>query len=350
MKKKRTERLKGTVVWMAVFAIALSGGYSENVHAEQREDVEKETDYESEPHPVDVFEVTPEMPYEEKQYDGGGELWEELRREEWREPHEEYFEDPDQEYFEDSEWEESQEFLWSFDESEMEGADPKRADLLEENQGKTVILEKNLSDQIWIGVYPLAQYPEFPTGCEVTSLTMVLNYEGFDVTIGEIADTYLKKIEPATGSYREAFWGDPRSSESFGCFAPVIVDAANKYLEDQNSDKRAIDLTGTEFEELYEELRYGYPVLVWGSMDIDWDIVDVGCWEIDGETVVWPGNEHCMVLTGFDLENDTVRVCDPLRGIMVYDREAFEYHYIEMERQAIVIRAEEDEIPLVSPK
>ena len=87
-------------------------------------------------------------------------------------------------------------------------------------------------------------------------------------------------------------------------------------------------------------------------MYIDQEIVEIGSWEIDGEQVTWPGNEHCMVLTGFSLKNDTVKVCDPLRGIVDYDRTAFERHYNDMERQAIIICSEEkkeNEIPVILP-
>lgn len=332
MKKETTYLLAGGVILLAAFAFS-SGSRSERVYAEENE-----------------------IPLEGEMFDP---LWEEemepLKEEEWI-IHEEYYNYEEEE----DQWEteetdiydepESLEYLWNFDEQMMEGADPKRIDLLKGNEGKNLQPERNESNEIWIGVYPLAQYPDFPTGCEVTSMTMVLNYEGFDVTIGELADKYLKKGIPASASYREIFWGDPRSSEAFGCFAPVLVNAANKYLKDQKSDKRAIDLTGTKFEDLYEELRYGYPVIVWGSMYIDQDIIEIGSWEIDGEEVTWPGNEHCMVLTGFNLEDDTVRVCDPLRGIMIYDRSSFEYHYNEMECQAIVIRQEEEnEIPVILP-
>jgi len=332
MKKETTYLLAGGVILLAAFAFS-SGSRSERVYAEENE-----------------------IPLEGEMFDP---LWEEemepLKEEEWI-IHEEYYnyeEEEDQWETEETDiYDEPEylEYLWNFDEQMMEGADPKRIDLLKGNEGKNLQPERNESNEIWIGVYPLAQYPDFPTGCEVTSMTMVLNYEGFDVTIGELADKYLKKGIPASASYREIFWGDPRSSEAFGCFAPVLVNAANKYLKDQKSDKRAIDLTGTKFEDLYEELRYGYPVIVWGSMYIDQDIIEIGSWEIDGEEVTWPGNEHCMVLTGFNLEDDTVRVCDPLRGIMIYDRSSFEYHYNEMECQAIVIRREEEnEIPVILP-
>lgn len=344
MKKRMTK------IWMAVgiWGVSIAGMqpfHSDKiVRAEGLELPWEEGDpYASDPYSLDD-PYAGEAPYEEEYVPYGGDYYAggEEEYDDWQVFEEEYSEE---------DLSDDLGLLWSFDESELEGADPKRADLLEENEGKKVTLEKNTADEIWIGVYPLAQYPDFPTGCEVTSLTMVLNYEGFDVTIGEIADEYLEKGEPASESYREIFWGDPRSPEAFGCFAPVLVNAANKYLEEQKSEKRAIDLSGADFEELYEELRYGYPVIVWGSMYIDQDIVEIGSWEIDGETVTWPGNEHCMVLTGFDLENDTVRVCDPLRGIMVYDRESFESHYLQMEKQAIVIRTPEEEsaLPIILP-
>lgn len=330
MKKKIIYILAGGMVLLSAFDFPLSGGKAETVCAEEVE-----------------------MPWEEY----NPEEYDTLEEEEWI-VREEYYNYGEEEFYEESEEletysePESLEYLWNFDEQIMEGADPKRIDLLEKNKGEKVKPERNDSDEIWIGVYPLAQYPDFPTGCEVTSMTMVLNYEGFDVTIGELSDQYLKKGEPASESYREIFWGDPRSPEAFGCFAPVLADAANQYLEEQKTDKRAIDLTGTKFEDLYEALRYGYPVIVWGSMYIDQEIVEIGSWEIDGEQVTWPGNEHCMVLTGFSLKNDTVKVCDPLRGIVDYDRTAFERHYNDMERQAIIICSEEkkeNEIPVILP-
>ncbi len=337
MNKKAVKILVGGTVLVSAFSAAVPAAAGAAVYVQEAEaeevSMECEQEYEGDFYPG---EASPEISEwwggfypEDPQWETEYQIFDDLQV--WEEEG-----NPDEEADPDS-----LEYLWSFDESELEGADPKRADLLEENQKTEAAPEKNMADEIWIGLYPLAQYPEFPTGCEVTSLTMALNYEGFDVSIGEIADRYLEKGEPGSKSYREIFWGDPRSSESFGCFAPVIVKAANQYLEDQGSDKRAVDLSGTELEDLYEELRCGYPVLVWGSMYIDTDIVEVGSWEIDGETVTWPGNEHCMVLVGFDTEENTVRVCDPLRGIMVYDKDQFERHYDRLERQAIVIKKQE---------
>lgn len=198
-------------------------------------------------------------------------------------------------------------------------------------------LSPNEDSRIQLDAEAILQYPELPTGCEVTSLTMALRFAGYDVSKEELADTYLEKASPGSVSYKSAFWGDPRQSGSFGCYAPVIVNAANRYLEEQESPKRAYDLTGTPFDDILAEIRMGCPVIVWGSMYINEEIVFSYGWEIDGETVTWPSNEHCMLLIGFDMENNSVIVCDPLEGIASYDKTAFQHHYETLEQQAIVI-------------
>ncbi len=196
---------------------------------------------------------------------------------------------------------------------------------------------QNTDPHIQLAAESILQYPELPTGCEVTSLTMALRFAGYDVSKEELADQYLEKTSPGTVSYKTAFWGDPRQAESFGCYAPVIVNAANRYLTAQGSGQRAYDLTGTPLDDILMEIRMGFPVIVWGSMYINEEIIFSYGWEIEGETVTWPSNEHCMLLIGFDTENNSVIVCDPLEGIVSYDKNAFQHHYDTLEQQAIVI-------------
>lgn len=49
----------------------------------------------------------------------------------------------------------------------------------------------------------IMQMPELPTGCEITALTMVLNYYGFDVDKVTLATEYLPTMPPELyyGSY-----------------------------------------------------------------------------------------------------------------------------------------------------
>ena len=51
-------------------------------------------------------------------------------------------------------------------------------------------------------------------------------------------------------------------------------------------------------------------------------------WEIDGETIQWRGNEHCMVLMGYNKTKGTVIMADPLRGIVEYSAEKFYTPYV----------------------
>lgn len=57
----------------------------------------------------------------------------------------------------------------------------------------------------------------------------------------------------------------------------------------------------------------------------------------------WPGNEHCMVLLGYD--ESTVTVCDPLRGRVSYNREHFFRLFRELGGYALSLERAEDAEP-----
>lgn len=182
----------------------------------------------------------------------------------------------------------------------------------------------------------LIQYPELPTGCEVTSLTMVLNFNQLAADKCDIADNYLEKGEVGTVDFRVAFEGDPRDENSYGCYAPVIVKAADKYLTANNSSLRATDLTGTAFTDLFAYVDKGIPVIVWGTLDCEEGHYSV-TWEVDGKELTWFTPEHCMVLLGYS--DYQVWVADPVHGdIQVFDRELFRVRYESLGQQAVVIQ------------
>ena len=87
-------------------------------------------------------------------------------------------------------------------------------------------------EQKYIIMKELLQLPSLPTGCEITSLTAVLNYWGYGVSKETMADKYLEKGKLGQVTAYEAFIGMPSSTGGYGCFAPVIQRAANKYLSD----------------------------------------------------------------------------------------------------------------------
>lgn len=181
----------------------------------------------------------------------------------------------------------------------------------------------------------ICQYPELPTGCEVTALAMVLNYDGIKADKCDIADNYLEKGEIGKTDFREAFVGDPRDEDSFGCYAPVLTKAANSYLAAKKSKLRAKDVSGTEFDKLLPYIDRGVPVIIWGTQNCAAGYYTEE-WEISGEVLSWYYPEHCMVLIGYS--DVQVWVADPLEGeVLTFDRVIFKLRYDELFRQAVVI-------------
>lgn len=193
------------------------------------------------------------------------------------------------------------------------------------------------SDSKTLEITVLNQYPELATGCEITSLTMVLNYYGFNVDKCDLADNYLEKGPVGKTDFRKAFEGDPRDPNSFGCYAPVIKNAANKYLSSQGSNMNVTDITGTEFDDLFEYIDNDIPVIVWGTLDCKEGHYSV-TWNVDGQDLTWFTPEHCMVLVRYDNINSYAIVADPVHGdVRAYDKELFKSRYNSLQKQAVVI-------------
>ena len=57
----------------------------------------------------------------------------------------------------------------------------------------------------------------------------------------------------------------------------------------------------------------------------------------DGTEVYFPSQEHCVVLTGYDLDKGIVYIDDPLKGAVEYDMDDFEKVYDQMKKQAVLI-------------
>ena len=186
-----------------------------------------------------------------------------------------------------------------------------------------------------VPVQAIDQNPELPTGCEVTSLTVALNYYQIDIDKCDIADNYIAKGPVGTVNFRKAFEGDPRDENSFGCYAPVIVETANRILTERGSDKRATEVSGMQLEALYSYLDRDVPVIIWGTLDCEpGQFTEV--WNVDGEELQWYSPEHCMVLAGYSV--NSVWVADPMKGAVVrYDKEQFRTGYDALFKQAVVI-------------
>ncbi len=80
----------------------------------------------------------------------------------------------------------------------------------------------------------------------------------------------------------------------------------------------------------------GVPVCVWVSIGM-LEIIPTDTWITPaGESYTWPGNEHCMLLVGYDKTHYYFN--DPYRGReLSYPRALSEQRYETMGRQAIAV-------------
>ncbi|MDO5381401.1 MAG: C39 family peptidase [Eubacteriales bacterium] len=184
------------------------------------------------------------------------------------------------------------------------------------------------------------QFPELPTGCEITSLAQVLTYLGYNVDKVELAKNYLPMSNVVTpGCFINYFLGEPWSNHGSGCFAPAIATAANKFFSDNGSTLSAYVISYSSVDALFKELSMGHPVIVWtsynyNSPEVTYKEVDLG----NGNSFSWPTNEHCVVLSGYNLETKTVTLADPTYGIVEKTIDEFTYFYQKYFYQAVTIR------------
>lgn len=201
-------------------------------------------------------------------------------------------------------------------------------------------------DEQELDVPVVMQNPELPHGCEITSLTAVLNYYGLDVTKLEMADNYLpkQKIKTVDGQRfgpnpAQAFAGNPRDkAHGMYVFAPPIVKAAEAVIADKKADLRVTNKSGASQDEILQLVREGVPVVTWVTLDLSKPKtkLDKG-WIYEGEKVQYEAfmNLHAVVLTGH--LGDKVVVMDPLKGFVTYNVDQFFKSYRELGEQAVAV-------------
>jgi uncharacterized protein YvpB len=164
---------------------------------------------------------------------------------------------------------------------------------------------------------------------------MVLRYNGFIFKKESLSDKYLDKGEVGKVDPRVAFEGNPRDGDSYGCYAPVIVNTANKYLAKKNSKLRARELKGVSFNKLFKYTDADIPVIIWCTYKLQQGHFSV-TWNVDGKDITWYTPEHCMVLLG--QKGGKAIVADPIYGkIKAYDKKLLEKRYTELFKQAVII-------------
>ncbi|CAM5223902.1 putative protein YvpB OS=Ureibacillus acetophenoni OX=614649 GN=SAMN05877842_103104 PE=4 SV=1 [Ureibacillus acetophenoni] len=188
------------------------------------------------------------------------------------------------------------------------------------------------------------QNPELPNGCEITSLTAILNYYGIVIDKITLSKEYLPTA-PVTKKGNQlygpdpykAYAGDPtKKDDGYYVFADPIVEVANQVLFENNSNYKALNLSDVSREEILSYVNSGVPVLTWNT--IDWSAPRTnGYWIIDGTNKKHPiyMNLHAVVLTGY--KDGKVTIMNPLSGYETIDEKVFFNTFKALGSHAVVI-------------
>lgn len=185
-------------------------------------------------------------------------------------------------------------------------------------------------ENVQLPVANIFQNPDLPNGCEVTSLSIVMNYKGYAVDKCDMADNYLPKCSTLEGNPEIEYLRNPRkkggTDGGFYCFATCICNTIDNYNNANGTEISYENLTGSDVSRLYEEIDKGNPCVVWGTLK----------WRTPKKyNNGLYSNLHCMVLSGYT--NATVTIIDPIYGDTVINRNTFETVWCQMGQRAVVL-------------
>ncbi|MBP1933612.1 C39 family peptidase [Ammoniphilus resinae] len=208
--------------------------------------------------------------------------------------------------------------------------------------------DKERAASVLLDVPIIKQLPDLYNGCEVTSLSMLLNFAGIPVDKLELAEKVKKDPTPFKGRSLLSIseWGDPNEGfvgditgkrKGYGVYHGPLFELLKEYANDQ-----AVDLTGEEFTALEWALTNGNPVVIWTtanfSLTNEWVT-----WKKNDRTIRATFKEHVVLLVGYD--NQFVYLNDPLSGnkAMRVERTAFIKSWKQMGSQAVTMMDREEE-------
>ncbi|RSD29468.1 peptidase C39 family protein [Mesobacillus subterraneus] len=223
---------------------------------------------------------------------------------------------------------------------------PKITRTIAESITKTVEDEElikefiSTEDQTMIeGVPHISQLPELQRGCEVTSLAMLLQYEGIDadkMTLAkEIHKIPFRDANYVRGNPYDGFVGDiySFSKSGYGVYHGPVAKLAESY-----HPGKIMDITGQSIDAVYDLINSGSPVwVITNSTYAPLPESEFTVWETNTGNVKITYREHSVVIVGYD--EQSVYINDPLahEGYKALPRKPFEQAWVQMGSQAIGI-------------
>jgi len=199
-----------------------------------------------------------------------------------------------------------------------------------------------IKDSVRLTAPLIRQLPELPRGCEITSLAMLLQYNGMDADKMTLAKQIRKNparyAEKAGsihfGNPHNGFVGDMSSFENpgLGVYHEPIAELAEKYA----GKRRVHDFTGKEFTEVIRQLNKKRPV--WVIINATYKKLpakEFMTWQTEDGPVQVTKREHSVLITGYD--EKYVYFNDPLDRESKAPMEHFKDAWEQMGKQALTI-------------
>ncbi|APX72793.1 C39 family peptidase [Companilactobacillus allii] len=123
-------------------------------------------------------------------------------------------------------------------------------------QDYIVVNDGQYEDADWISGVPLiSQRPELPNGCEITAVTMMLQYAGANVDKMQMA-----REMPRSSNSDYGYIGQPWNGTGITIFPPALMNLVEKYTG------TAKNLTGQGFDAIKYQINIGHPVVTWNTL------------------------------------------------------------------------------------
>lgn len=182
------------------------------------------------------------------------------------------------------------------------------------------------------------QMPDLPNGCEVTSLSMLMNYYGIKVSKNELAET-IQHVDSFTdgGKYRgnphQGFVGHMTIANAGWCvYNEPLYNVARKYTS------HIENITGSNFLSLLKLVSNGHPVMIITTTTFN-KVNNMQTWDTNTGKVNVTPSSHACVITGYSKPKKVVYVNNPYgyknQPVNWKDLQA---SYNQQGRQALYIR------------
>ncbi|OQO71315.1 peptidase C39 [Enterococcus villorum] len=184
---------------------------------------------------------------------------------------------------------------------------------------KQVLLDVPLENQL--------EEPALENGCEVTSLSMLFSYYGYQTSKNQLAKqlNYVPvfNADGTHGDPNEGFVGDITGGDwAMGVYVPPIASLAQQIVK---TDYHTESKTDATLKDIKKALQKGHPI--WTSVTLDFQVPsenDFLTWQTNNGKVRVTPLVHACVVTGYD--KDTIYVNDPYgkkdRAVPIKDFEA----------------------------